>query len=184
MEATSVAPVSESSDAWQLAEESTTDAGRLRDGERSAPVEDWSATILKTTIGTAGPSGAETEVASDAPGFGSMKPVVPEGLMASPKATQGMVKPTVQPQSPPVVPPAATEEEDVVEIVRAEPRTQSVRIFRKQGDEVVVVEEEDTPKEMRWLKSALARVIKQIEVNTESGVFVSDVGDRIPSFSL
>ena len=67
-----------------------------------------------------------------------------------------------------MVPPAATEEEDVVEIVRAEPRTQSVRIFRKQGDEVVVVEEEDTPKETRWLKSTLARVIKQIEVNTES----------------
>jgi len=33
---------------------------------------------------------------------------------------------------------------------------------------VVVVEEEDTPKETRWLKSTLARVIKQIEVNTES----------------
>ena len=84
-----------------------------------------------------------------------------------------------------MVPPAVAEEEDVVEeIVRAEPQTQTVRIFRKRGDEVVVVEEEDTPKETGWLKSALARVIKQIEVNTESGVFVSDVGDRIPSFSL
>ena len=68
-----------------------------------------------------------------------------------------------------MVPPAVVEEEDVVEeIVRAEPQTQTVRIFRKRGDEVVVVEEEDTPKETRWLKSALARVIKQIEVNTES----------------
>ena len=68
-----------------------------------------------------------------------------------------------------MVPPAAAEEEDVVEeIVRAEPRTQSIRIFRKRGDEVVVVEEEDTPKEMRRLKSALDGVIKQIEVNTES----------------
>ena len=53
------------------------------------------------------------------------------------------------------------EEEDVVEeIIRAEPQTQPVRIFRKRGDEVIVVEEEDTPKEMRWLKSALAEVVK------------------------
>ena len=80
-----------------------------------------------------------------------------------------MVGPTVRPQSPPVVSPTAAEEEDEVEeIIRAKPRTQSVRILRKRGDEVVVVEEEDTPKEMRRLKSALDGVIKQIEVNTES----------------
>ena len=54
------------------------------------------------------------------------------------------------------------------EIVRDEPRTQSIRILRKCGDEVVVVEEEDTPREMRRLKSALGGVVKQIEVNTES----------------
>ena len=67
-----------------------------------------------------------------------------------------------------MVPPAAVEEEDVVEeIVRAEPRTQSVRIFCKRGDEVVVVKE-DTPKEMRRLKSDLAGVAKQIKVSVES----------------
>ena len=67
-----------------------------------------------------------------------------------------------------MVPPAAVEEEDVVEeIVCAEPQTQSVRIFRKRGDEVVVVEEEDTPKERR-LKSAISEVIKQIKVSTKS----------------
>ena len=132
-------------------------------------MEDRSATMLETTGGTAGPSGAETEVASDAPGFGSTKPLVPEELTVPPEATQGMVGPTVRPQSHPVVPPVAAEEEDVVEeIVRAEPRTQSVRIFLKHGDDVVVVEEEDTPKETRRLKSALGGVIKQIEVNTES----------------
>ena len=80
-----------------------------------------------------------------------------------------MVGPAVRPQCPPAVSPAATEEEDEVEeIVRAGPRTQYVRILRKHGDEVVVVEEEDTPKEMRRLKSTLSGVIKQIEVNTES----------------
>ena len=67
------------------------------------------------------------------------------------------------------MPPVVAKEEDVVEeIIHTEPQTQSVRIFRKQGDEMVVVEEEDTPKETRRLKSALARVIKQIEVSTES----------------
>ena len=67
------------------------------------------------------------------------------------------------------MPPTTAEEEDgVEEIVHAEPRPQSIRIFRKRSDEVVVVEEEDTPKEMRRLKSALAGVIKQIEVSTKS----------------
>ena len=80
-----------------------------------------------------------------------------------------MLGPTVWPQSPLAVTPTAAEEEDEVEeIVHDEPRTQSVRILRKCGDEVVVVEEEDTPREMRRLKSALGGVIKQIEVNTES----------------
>ena len=67
-----------------------------------------------------------------------------------------------------MVPPAAVEEDVVEEIIHAKPQTQSVRIFRKRGDEVVVVEEEDTPKEMRRLKSALAGVVKQIEVSIES----------------
>ena len=80
-----------------------------------------------------------------------------------------MVGPVVWPKSPPVVPPVTVEKEDMVEeIIRAEPQTQSVRIFRKRGDEVVVVKEEDTPKEMRRLKSTLAGVIKQIEVSTET----------------
>ena len=72
-----------------------------------------------------------------------------------------MVGPAVRPKSPLVVPLATVEEEDVVEeIIRAKPQTQSVRIFRKRGDEVVVIEEEDTPKEMKRLKSTLAGVVK------------------------
>jgi len=43
----------------------------------------------------------------------------------------------------------------VEEIIHAELQIQSVRIFHKRGDEVVVVKEEDTPEEMRRLKSAL-----------------------------
>ena len=65
-------------------------------------------------------------------------------------------------------PTAAEEEDEVEEIVRDEPRTQSVQILRKRGDKMVVVEEEDTPREMKRLKSALGGVVKQIEVDTES----------------
>ena len=168
-EVTPAAPMSGSPGARQPAEESTTATGGLGDGERLASAVDGSATIPGATTGTARPSGAEAGAASHAPEYGLMELVAREELTAPPEASQGMVRPTVRPKSPPVVPPAAMEEEDVVEeIIRAEPQTQSVRIFRKCGDEVVVIEEEDTPKEMRRLKSALAGVIKQIEVSTES----------------
>ena len=70
------------------------------------------------------------------------------------------------------------------EIVHAEPQTQSVQILCKRGDEVVVIEEEDTPKEIRRLKSTLTGVVKQIEVSTESRSFGVDVGDRILLLSL
>jgi len=40
---------------------------------------------------------------------------------------------------------------------------------------VVVIEEEDTPKEMKRLKSALAGVVKQVEVSVESLVFIFGV---------
>ena len=70
------------------------------------------------------------------------------------------------------------EEDEVEEIERAEPRPQSVRILRKHGDEVVVIEEEDTTREMRRLMSVVAGVMKQIEVSTASGELVFDVGDR------
>ena len=81
--------------------------------------------------------------------------------------------------------PRATVEEDVVEeIERAEPRPQAVRILRKRGDKVVVVEEEDTTRELRRLESALAKVMKQIKVSIVSVVVISSVGDRSSTLSL
>ena len=139
-------------------------------------MEDGSATTREAMAGTAGPSGSETGAAGIALEYGSTEPEAREGLTAPPEAAQGMVGPAVQPKSPPVVPPAAVEEEDVVEeIIRAEPQTQSVQIFRKRGDKVVLVKEEDTPKEMRRLKSALAGVVKHIKVSVESLVFIFGV---------
>ena len=76
-----------------------------------------------------------------------------------------------------MVPRATAEEDKVEEIERTEPRPQTVRILCKHGDEVVVIKEEDTTWEMRRLKTALARVMKQIEVSTTSGVFLFDIGD-------
>jgi hypothetical protein len=52
------------------------------------------------------------------------------------------------------------EEDEVEEIEREESRPQAIRILCKRGDEVVVVEEEDTTREMRRLKSTLAGVMK------------------------
>ena len=77
-----------------------------------------------------------------------------------------------------MVHPAAVEEDESKEIERAEPRPQSVRILRKRGDEVVVVEEEDTTRELRRLESTLAGVMKQIKVSTASVMLVFDVKDR------
>ena len=113
--------------ARQSAEESTTAAGGLGDGEWSASAKDGSATTREAMAGTAKPSGFETGAAGIAPECGSTEPEVREELTAPLEATQGMVGPAVHPKSPPVAPPAAVEEEDVVEeIIRAEPETQTV----------------------------------------------------------
>ena len=88
-----------------------------------------------------------------------------------------MVIHVVRQPSPQVAPPAAKEEDEVEEIEREESRHQSIRILRKQGDEVVVVEEEDTTRELRRLESALSTVMKQIKVSTASAMFVLEVGN-------
>ncbi|XP_066360930.1 uncharacterized protein [Miscanthus floridulus] len=86
-----------------------------------------------------------------------------EEQIVPPVAMPGMVGAAVRPQSPPVVPRATVEEDEVEEIERAEPQPQSVRIIRKCGEEVVVIKEENTTKEMKRLRSAVAGVMTQIE---------------------
>ena len=68
------------------------------------------------------------------------------------------------------MPPTVEEEDEVEEIEHEGSRSQTVRIFRKQGDEVVVVEEEDTTREVKRLRSTLSIAIKQIEVSIVSAV--------------
>ena len=87
-----------------------------------------------------------------------------------------MVEHAVRPPSPLVV-PLATEEDEVKEIEREEARPQVVRILRKWGDKVVVVEEEDTTREVRRLESTLSIAMKQIKVSIASAMSVYVVGD-------
>ena len=72
------------------------------------------------------------------------------------------------------------EEDEVKEIEREESRPQAVHILRKRGDEVVVVEEEDTTREVKRLWSTLSTAMKQIEVSIASAVSVFGVGDYGP----
>ena len=75
-----------------------------------------------------------------------------------------------------VWPPAVEKEDEVEEIEREESRPQAVRILRKRGDEVVVMEEEDTTKEVKRLRSTVSTVMKQIEVSIVSAMYVFGVG--------
>ena len=87
VEATPAATIPESLRAQQPEEESTAAAGDLGDDEQAALVMDVSAAVPEATARTAGSSGAEAGVASDAPESGAMKPVVPEGQTAFPEAS-------------------------------------------------------------------------------------------------
>ena len=68
------------------------------------------------------------------------------------------------------MPLAMEEEDEVEEIEREGSRSQTIRILRKRGEEVVVVEEEDTTREVKRLRSTLSIAMKQIEVSIASAV--------------
>ena len=112
------------------------------------------------------------------------KLTAPREQMALPNASKSMVGPTIRPPSPWVVPPAIAEEDEVEEIEREEPRTQSVRILQKCDNDIVVVEEEDTTKEFRRLETSIFGVMKQIKVSTVSEEVLVDVWNWMMSLSL
>ena len=82
---------------------------------------DGSAAMPEAMAETAESLRAETGVAGDVPESRTVRPVAPKEQTVPPKASQGMVLPAVQPQSPPLVPRATAEEDKVEEIERAEP---------------------------------------------------------------
>ena len=126
---------------------------------------DGLATMPRATARTIESSAANAGDADAAPESGAAKPVAPEEQTTPPLVLQGVVKPAVRPWSPPMVPLATEEEDEVEEIEREESRPQAIRILRKRGDEVVVVEKEDTTRELRRLESTLSEVMKQIKVS-------------------
>ena len=109
----------------------------------------------------------ETETAAvvDALEVTDATPLTAEEQTSSPAGMPGVVGAAVRPRSPPVVPQATAKEDEVMEIERAAPEPQSIRILRKCGEEVVVVEEENTTREIKRLKSAVVGVMTQIEVS-------------------
>ena len=121
-----VDPILESPSAREHAGEPIAAPGGLGCSERLSTTANESATAPSAT--------AES---------GTEKLSAPKEQTALPDASEGMVRPAIRPSSPQVVPPAATEEDEVEEIVRDEPRPQSVRILQKHGDDIVIVKEED-----------------------------------------
>ena len=103
---------------------------------------------------------------------------------SSPTGMPGVVGAAGRPQSPPVVPQATAEEDEIVEIERAAPKPQFIQILRKRREEVVVVEEEDTTREIKRLKTTIAGVMTQIEVSTSPGTLIYVVGDQGLSFVM
>ena len=86
--------------------------------------------------------------------------MVSEEQATLPKMSEGVVGRTMRPPSPQVAPLAVEEEDEVEEIEHEESRPQAVRILHKRGDEVVVMKEEDTTREVRRLKSTLSIAMK------------------------
>ena len=64
------------------------------------------------------------------------------------------------------------------------PNSSPSRFSENAGEEVVVVEEEDTTREIKRLKSTVARVMTQIEVSTTLETLIYVVGDHGLSLAL
>ena len=162
-----VDPILESPSARQHARESIAAPGALGGSDRLSTTTNESAIAPSATA----ESGAEN-------------PAVLREPMALPDASEGMVGAAIRTPSPQVVPPATTEENEVEDIIRDEPRPQSVLNLQKRGDDIVIVEEEDTTKEFRRLDTALTGVTKHIKVSTASGKVLVDVWNWITILSL
>lgn len=98
-----------------------------------------------------------------------------EERAAHPESPQGVVGCSVQPLSPQGVLAPTKEEDEIEEIHREEAQPQTVCIFRKCGEEVVVMEEEDTTREVKRLWSVLTIAMNQIEVSIMSALSVFGV---------
>ena len=122
VERTPTAPIPESLSARQPEERSAAAAGGPGDGEPLAQTTGASATATEATTENVGTLEAEAAAIADAPDAKEATPTTVEVQLAPPVATLGVVRAAVRPQSPPVVPQATAEEDEVVEIERAVPK--------------------------------------------------------------
>ena len=178
------APVQESPSARQAEDGSAVAASGPGGSESLAHTTGASVTATEAMTENVRTSGGEAAVAGDALETNEALLTTVEEQIVLPLETPGMVEPAVRPQSPPMVPEAVVEEDEIDVIERAEPQPQSVRIIRKRGEEVVVVEEENTTREIKRLKSAVAGVMTEIEVSTASEILIYVVGDQSLSLAL
>ena len=170
------APVQESPSVRRAEDEPAVAPSSPGDGESLAHTMGESATATAATTKKVVTVETETAAAVDAPEVTDTTPSTAEEQTSSPAGAPGVVGAAVQPRSPPKVPQATMHEDEVVEIERTAPEPQSVQILRKRGEEVVVVEEENTTREIKRLKSAVAGVMAQIEVSATPITPINVVG--------
>lgn len=157
------APIQESLSARRIEDGPAATPSRPGDGESLAHTTGASATATMATTEKVVTLETKTAAVVDAPEVTDATLSTAEEQTSSPAGMPGVVGAAVRPQSPLVVPQATAEEVEVVEIECAAPKPQSVRILQKCGEEVVVVEEENTTREIKRLKSTITGVMTQIK---------------------
>lgn len=157
-EASRTDAVLDSSGASRVAKDPTTITNGSRGGEQPTTTMDESVEM---------PGATDAMLESRA-----QKPMTLVERSAHPETSQGAVSCPVCPPIPQGAPPPFEEEDVVEKIHHEEVRPQPIRMFHKRGEEVMVVEEEDTTKEVKRLWSTLSMDMKQIEVSVASVVNV------------
>ena len=116
------AAVWESSSARQTEDGSAATASGPGGGESLAHTTGASVTMTEAATKNVSTLEAEAATDVDAPEAEEATSTMAEEQLALPALTSGVVEAVVRPQSPPVVPRATVEEDEVVEIVRAVPK--------------------------------------------------------------
>jgi len=123
------APIRESPSAQQTEDGPAAAASGPGDGESLAHTTGASATATEATTKKVDTLEAETAAVVDAPEAMDATPPTAEEQTSSPAGMPGVVGAAGRRRSPPEVPQATAEEDEVVEIERAAPKPQSIRIL-------------------------------------------------------
>ena len=115
-------PVRDSPSTRQTEEGSATTASGPGGGESLAHTTGASVTMTEAATKNVSTLEAEAATDVDAPEAEEATSTMAEEQLALPALTSGVVEAVVRPQSPPVVPRAMVEEDEVEEIERAKPK--------------------------------------------------------------